>query len=328
MTFLRYESIISKDDFKKLYIDKNKTIKELMAILKISKKKILSIIKLYGIKKPKDLFEEASKNSIKKKYGVENFSQSHLNLGIVSAFSSKSGFIKYLISHDCVGITSSELSKRTGYKLARLDVLIKKYDLVKEKYILEKAGYSMAEVEIAEYLKSIGITNIKRNVNVFKNSTQELDIYLPGYKLGIEFDGDFWHSDRFKNPYYHQLKSKEAWKNGIVLLHVFSHEWAAETSRNNFKKLISNSLQNRIERAISSEVIAEDFGKCNIRWYIDNGYKIKGYTKPDWIYWKKDNDWMTRAQASGIGDWYLKEQGYLRVYDCGNIIFEKQNKQE
>lgn len=35
---------------------------------------------------------------------------------------------------------------------------------------------------------------------------KEIDLYYPDNKLGVEINGDYWHSDIFKHPKYHQEK--------------------------------------------------------------------------------------------------------------------------
>lgn len=54
----------------------------------------------------------------------------------------------------------------------------------------------------------------------------ELDIYVPEKKLGIEFDGLYWHSEeRGKNFSYHLVKTELCEKKGIQLIHIFEDEW-------------------------------------------------------------------------------------------------------
>lgn len=54
----------------------------------------------------------------------------------------------------------------------------------------------------------------------------ELDIYVPEKKLGIEFDGLYWHAEeRGKNSLYHLRKTDLCEKKGIQLIHIFEDEW-------------------------------------------------------------------------------------------------------
>lgn len=54
----------------------------------------------------------------------------------------------------------------------------------------------------------------------------EIDIYIPALKLGIEFNGIYWHSGMAgKTPTYHSDKTAAARKRGIQLIHVWEDDW-------------------------------------------------------------------------------------------------------
>ena len=83
---------------------------------------------------------------------------------------------------------------------------------------------SSAETELCDYLKSIYdgriILNTRQVIPPY-----EIDIYLPDIKIGIEFNGTFWHSDSIKEKTYHQNKNVLAAKHKIQIIHIFEHEW-------------------------------------------------------------------------------------------------------
>ncbi|MBT9159491.1 MAG: hypothetical protein DDT26_00750 [Dehalococcoidia bacterium] len=51
----------------------------------------------------------------------------------------------------------------------------------------------------------------------------DLDIYSPKHKLAVEYNGTYWHSDRFKHKNHHLNKTKVCEAAGVKLIHVF--EW-------------------------------------------------------------------------------------------------------
>jgi len=55
----------------------------------------------------------------------------------------------------------------------------------------------------------------------------EIDIYIPEIRLGIEFNGLYWHSDLAgnKDSDYHQQKLLLALQNNIQLIQIFEDEW-------------------------------------------------------------------------------------------------------
>lgn len=81
---------------------------------------------------------------------------------------------------------------------------------------------SRAEDEICAFLKENNVNFIQRCRDVI--SPYEIDIYLPDYKIGIEYNGLYWHSSLFKDKDYHLAKTEYAAKNGVYLLQIFEDE--------------------------------------------------------------------------------------------------------
>lgn len=82
------------------------------------------------------------------------------------------------------------------------------------------------------------------NQNIINNKRildgKELDIFIPEKNIGIEFDGLYWHSNKFKDKKYHLLKTEQAEKQGIQLIHIFEDEWV------NKQEIVKSRLLNII----------------------------------------------------------------------------------
>ena len=94
-----------------------------------------------------------------------------------------------------------------------------------------------------EELYSFVLTNLdKDSLNKFRGipDITELDVYSPLKKIGIEFNGIFWHSERYQPKDYHINKTQACKKNGIRLIHVFEDEWKNKTEI--CKSIISNKF--------------------------------------------------------------------------------------
>ena len=102
---------------------------------------------------------------------------------------------------------------------------------------LTSSPTSHYEDEIIEYLNSIGISNIIKNDRKTLISS-EIDIYLPDLQIGIEFNGNYWHSDLYKDKKYHFNKSQLAQDKGIRLIHIYQYEWDDERTRDKIKSLL------------------------------------------------------------------------------------------
>ena len=114
---------------------------------------------------------------------------------------------------------------------------------------------SNMEKEILDFIKSIYIDEIVENDRSVI-PPYELDIYLPGKKIGIEYDGLFWHNDKSgKDSNYHLIKTELCEKQGIQLIHIFEDEWI-------YKKEI---VKDRIKSLLGIDRIRIYARKCEIR---------------------------------------------------------------
>jgi len=73
-----------------------------------------------------------------------------------------------------------------------------------------------------EFISSIYLGVIKRNYKIEGN---ELDIYLPELNLGFEFNGVYWHSNKFRDNRYHLNKTNFFKKGGIRVIHIWEDDW-------------------------------------------------------------------------------------------------------
>jgi len=97
---------------------------------------------------------------------------------------------------------------------------------------------SKPEDEIALYLSDFNIPIIRNDREILNGS--EIDIFLPDYNIGIEHDGLYYHSSRFKDNKYHINKTKQCATKGIQLIHIFSHQWTLK--QDIVKSILSSKL--------------------------------------------------------------------------------------
>ena len=71
----------------------------------------------------------------------------------------------------------------------------------------------------------------------------EIDIFLPDYNLGIEFCGEYWHSELFRSSDYHAKKLQYFTSKGIDLIEIFHSEWT------NKKHIVQSIILNRIGKS-------------------------------------------------------------------------------
>ena len=81
--------------------------------------------------------------------------------------------------------------------------------------------YGAQQQEVLEFVESLGILDIRGNDRTVIKP-KELDLYLPAHRLGIEFNGMFWHAnDRLR----HHQKRLLCHAQGIRLLQIWDVEW-------------------------------------------------------------------------------------------------------
>jgi len=83
---------------------------------------------------------------------------------------------------------------------------------------------SISQKDIVSFVKdNYNGTVIENERNVIK--PYEVDVYLPELNLGIEFNGVYWHSVKFKDKDYHKLKQDSANDNNLNLITIWEDEW-------------------------------------------------------------------------------------------------------
>ena len=124
-------------------------------------------------------------------------------------------------------------------------------------------GVSSDEKEIRQFITALNptIKQVYNDRNII--NPYELDIFLPDYKLAIEYNGVYWHSvkQRGKSRNCHLNKTQKCVERGIKLIQIFSNEWKIKPDI--IKSIIKSKLNifdNRIfaRKCIIKEVTKDD----------------------------------------------------------------------
>jgi hypothetical protein len=128
---------------------------------------------------------------------------------------------------------------------------------------------SKAEDTVREYIESLNHEVQSSNRKILKG--KEIDIYIPSLKVGIEFNGVYWHSEGGgkKDTQYHYNKWSNCGKVGVELIQIWEDDWVSSPelvlkslSRRLGAKTDSASAANLTTQSISEEE-AERFLKSN-----------------------------------------------------------------
>lgn len=102
---------------------------------------------------------------------------------------------------------------------------------------------SKEEIELYDFIKSNYKGKIMLHYRVQDNNKYyECDIYLPELKIGFEYNGVYWHSDKMLDKNYHINKKEVFNKKGISIFFINSYLW-----KDNKKEIIKSKILHLIK---------------------------------------------------------------------------------
>jgi len=128
------------------------------------------------------------------------------------------------------------------------------------------------ELQILNFIKENYSGKIIEND---KEIMSETDIFLPDLKLGIEFNGIYWHSDIYKNKNYHLNKTEECEAQGIQLIHIYEDDWVYK--QDIIKSMILNKLNKTPNKIFARKTIIKEISDNKlVRDFLDKNH-IQGF---------------------------------------------------
>ena len=130
------------------------------------------------------------------------------------------------------------------------------------------------EVEIREFINSLGIKT-EKNTSILDG--QEIDIYIPDKKIGIECNGIYFHSINGggKTRNYHFNKTEKCISKGIQLLHIWENEW--RDSKDLLKSMIKSKLGIVDNNIYARKCVVKELSTTQTRLFLDANH-IQGST--------------------------------------------------
>lgn len=193
------------------------------------KEKIASTLKdKYGVShySKTDEYKEKVRKTSLEKWGVDNYSKTESYV----IKSKKTYLEKYGVDNFTKTDTYKQKSKETCFEKYGVDSYtktkeckLKIKETLEHRIVCNPIGVlsSIKELSLFEFISSIYHGEINRNYR----DEFEIDIYLPDVKIGIEFNGLYWHSDLFKSKSYHLEKTNYFKEKGIRIIHIWEDDW-------------------------------------------------------------------------------------------------------
>ena len=216
-------------------------------------KKKKTLEKHYGsIEKWKEIEQKQIQDHYKK-LGITNNSSAHISKESQEIMQDRDKFIALAKEH-----TVYEIMQTLGISHSMVNKLCKKYDFC--------CGFKhenvplTTEKPIEEYLKSRKIDFIMHSRSIIKPN--ELDFYLPDYRMAIEVNGCRFHSCRTKTKSYHYNKYKKCNEIGVDLLNIWDTDIK---SWDNLVEFLDNILFHEDEKLFKISI------DSNCKYSISNG---------------------------------------------------------
>ena len=216
----------------------------------IREKTKATCLEKYGVDNPSRVeeFKQKRVKTTQERYGVDNYALYGYSEETRKILSCKENFVSFVSKVEKP--TTRDLANLLGMETSAILSYLHRYDAYQ--YIYH--GASAPENEVLDYITSFGIESEKTRKVI---PPKEIDIYCPDYKVGIEFNGDYWRREEKLGKDYHRDKSQYAAKKGIFLYHIFEYEWRDPRKQ----ECIKNQLKNLFEKN-SRTIYAR---KCEIR---------------------------------------------------------------
>ena len=118
-------------------------------------------------------------------------------------------------------------------------------------------GTSAGEENMAEFVKSIYSGWVELNDRSILEG-KELDIVIPDLGIAFEYNGTYWHQEKFKGKNYHLDKTEAVESFGYRLIHVNENEWLEK------QEIVKSRIKSLL--GLSTRIYAR---KCTIK-SVDN----------------------------------------------------------
>ena len=130
-------------------------------------------------------------------------------------------------------------------------------------------GNSKPQEDIFKFLLSIYSDEIIYNGYILKtkqNTTKQIDIYMPKLKIGIEYNGLYFHSTYGKDYQINKLNMSEA--QGIRLIQITSYDWFNKQDK--IKNLIKNLIGVPQKRIYGRKCIIKEISSEESKMFLNN----------------------------------------------------------
>lgn len=127
--------------------------------------------------------------------------------------------------------TFDQIASKLRISPSRAGAYFHRYSRCKSRYRIatsqaERALRQLIQQAKVSYQFSLKMKNLGSQIL----ERQSLDIYIPELKLAFEYNGVYWHSEKYRDSSYHLKKTLECERLGIRLIHIWEDDWVFKRS--------------------------------------------------------------------------------------------------
>jgi hypothetical protein len=166
---------------------------------------------------------ETRRQTMITRYNVDYVAHINMPLNVLQTLSDKETLTSYLLE-DNPGTVASMLNvdRNTVIRYIRL------HDIDQDLICKKCSGF---EKSVYDYVASLVGPELCVQNDFSVIGPLEVDINVPSFKIAIECNGDYWHSDLFKRKDYHYIKWEKCNDVGVQLIHIAECDWYNKTTK-------------------------------------------------------------------------------------------------
>lgn len=162
-------------------------------------------------------------------------------------------------------------------------------------------GTSRAEQELAEFVRSLGVRITAHNRKIAPG--YEFDIAAPEKKIAIEYNGLYWHSEKYKPRNYHRDKMQAAQEAGWSVVQVWEDDPLPV-----IRSMLARKLGVSTEPRYNARSLQKgDVGRVEAREFL-NANHVQGYSPGSVRLGLRDDNTLVALmlfRSRGEGVWEL-----------------------
>lgn len=176
------------------------------------------------------------------------------------------------------------------------------------KYISYNTG-SHYELDIKSYFSYIPF---EQKLKILDG--KEIDLYDKVHNIGIEFNGNYWHSNLNKEKTYHENKSKIAESMNIKLIHIYEYEWCDDRMNPIIKSIVNIASGNAKYKIYARNCTIKVLTNKDVKNFLDNNH-LSGNRNAQIIYGLYYNDELVQVMSFSKH----KKYDYEIIRECSKL---------